>query len=279
MSVTAPESRGSRGPCAGRLKDKVALITGAGAGMGQIVSLLFAEAGAKVFGSDVNPAGLDETARLASERGLSIDVATVDASSEEQTKGWVAEAVRKCARVDVLYNNGASVRMAPFSEMTARQWQDTLRLELDVVFFPTKAVWPHMVAQQGGSIINIASVAGMLGGEGTGASAHAAGKGGVIALTRQLATEGALHWIRVNSIAPGPILTETLRPRYETDARLRAQFNDTPALARTGYPIDVAYAGLFLASDEALYITGVNLPVDGGKTCKSGPMVNRSVEV
>ncbi|WP_161491319.1 SDR family NAD(P)-dependent oxidoreductase [Bradyrhizobium neotropicale] len=257
----------------------MALITGAGAGMGQIVSLLFAEAGAKVFGSDVNPAGLDETARLASERGLSIDVATVDASSEEQTKGWVAEAVRKCARVDVLYNNGASVRMAPFSEMTARQWQDTLRLELDVVFFPTKAVWPHMVAQQGGSIINIASVAGMLGGEGTGASAHAAGKGGVIALTRQLATEGALHWIRVNSIAPGPILTETLRPRYETDARLRAQFNDTPALARTGYPIDVAYAGLFLASDEALYITGVNLPVDGGKTCKSGPMVNRSVEV
>ncbi|TWB87740.1 NAD(P)-dependent dehydrogenase (short-subunit alcohol dehydrogenase family) [Bradyrhizobium macuxiense] len=276
MSVATVEEIGSRGPCAGRLKDKVALITGAGAGMGRTVSLLFAEAGAKVLGSDVNAVGLDETARLASQRGLSIEIATVDASSEQQAISWIAEAVRKHGRVDVLYNNAASVRMAPFSEMTAQQWQETLRCELDVVFFPTKAVWPHMVAQQGGSIINIASVAGMLGGEGTGASAHAAGKGGVIALTRQLATEGAPHWIRVNSIAPGPILTENIRPRYEADMRLRAQFDDTPALARTGCPIDVAYAGLFLASDEALYITGVNLPVDGGKTCKSGPMVNRS---
>lgn len=263
----------SRGPCAGRLKDKVALITGAGGGQGQIVALLFAEAGAHVFASDINAAGLNETAALAKARGLSIHVATVDASSEEQTSAWAADAVSQFGRIDVLYNNGGSGHMAPFSEMTGEQWRETLRLELDVVFAPTKAVWPYMAAQHGGSIINIASAAGMLGAEGTGAAAHSTTKGGLIALTRQLATEGAPDGIRVNAISPGPIMTRNVGLAYEALPAIRALFDTTIPLGRYGHPIDVAYAGLFLSSDESMFITGINLAVDGGSTSRVGAMM------
>lgn len=263
----------SRGPVADRLSGKVALVTGAGGGMGRVVALLFAEAGATVFGCDIKKDGIEETVRLATQQGRSVQGAVVDLTDEAQVNGWVAEAARKPGRIDVLYNNGAGTHSAPFADMTAHQWRETMRLELDVVFFPAKAVWPHMVAQRGGSIINIASVAGMLGGEGTGGSAHAAGKGGVIALTRQLATEGGPHGVRVNSIAPGPIMTDLVRPFYEGHEGIRVLFDRTPALERHGYPSDVAYAGLFLASDEARYVTGVNLPVDGGQACKTGVMV------
>lgn len=263
----------SRGPVAGRLKGKVALVTGAGGGMGRVVALLFAEAGATVFGCDIKKDGVEATAKLASDRDLSVEPAVLDLTNGEQVNDWVAEVARKAGRIDVLYNNGAGTHSAPFGEMTAQQWRDTLRFELDVVFFPAKAVWPHMVAQGSGSIINIASVAGMLGGEGTGGTAHAAGKGGVIAVTRQLATEGGPLGIRVNSIAPGPILTELVRPHYEGHEAIRVLFDKTPALLRHGYPGDVAYAGLFLASDESNYVTGVNLPVDGGQACKTGVML------
>ena len=206
----------SSGPCGNRLKGKVALITGAGGGQGQVVSLLFAEAGATVFASDINPAALGETLELAKSRGLFIHVSTVDASSAAQVNDWVQSAHRQCGHIDVLYNNGAGVHMAPFEKMTHEQWRDTLRLELDVVFVPTQAVWPIMTQQRRGSIINIASCAGILAGEGLGTAAHAAGKGGVIALTRQLSLEGAPNWIRVNCISPGPIMVPVTKAAYES---------------------------------------------------------------
>lgn len=234
----------------------MALATGAGGGQGQVVSLLFAEAGATVFASDVNAATLEETRAKAAQRGLSIDVATVDASSAEQVAGWVEDAVRRHGRIDVLYNNGAGVHMAPFAEMTLEQWREILRLELDVFFLPTKAVWSIMTKQQGGSIINIPSCAGILAAEGLGTAVHSAGKGGVIALTRQLALEGVQHWIRVNCISPGPIMGPTLRLAYEGSHYFRRLFDSTPSLERHGFPSDVAYADLFLASDESTYITG-----------------------
>lgn len=269
-------TRISKGQCAGRLQDKVVLVTGAGGGQGQVVSLLFAEAGARVCASDINPHTLEQTRALAAERGLEIDTFAVDASSPEQVDAWIAGVMRKHDRIDVLYNNGAGVHMAPFEQMTFEQWKETIRLELDVIFLPTKAVWPIMTRQHGGSIINIASCAGMLAAEGLGTSAHAAGKGGVIALTRQLSLEGAPHWIRVNCISPGPIMGPALQVPYDDSPYFRKLFDSTPSLERHGYPLDIAYAGLFLASDESTFITGVNLPIDGGATSKVGAMMGRS---
>ena len=269
------EHRLSKGPCAGRLQGKVALVTGAGGGQGQVVSLLFAEAAATVCASDINPATLEQTRALALERGIELDIATVDASSPDQVTGWVEGVMRRHGRIDVLYNNGAGVHMAPFAEMTHEQWRETLRLELDVVFLPTKAVRPIMINQGGGSIVNISSCSGMLAAEGLGAAAHAAGKGGVIALTRQLSLEGAPHWIRVNCISPGPIMGPVLKRAYDESAYFRRLFDSTPSLGRHGYPIDIAYAGLFLACDESAFITGVNLAIDGGATSKVGALMGK----
>jgi NAD(P)-dependent dehydrogenase (short-subunit alcohol dehydrogenase family) len=276
MLMTSSADRVSRGNPAGRLAGKVALVTGAGSGQGQEAALLFAAAGAHVLASDISGDGLAATQAGAKTRGLAIETMIVDASSPEGVGDWVGSALRQHGRVDVLYNNGAGVHMAPFGEMTLHQWHETIRLELDVVFIPTKAVWQSMIENGGGSIINIASTSGMGAVEELGASAHAAGKGGVIAWTRQVAMEGAEYWIRVNSISPGPILTPGSRPFYDASPSFRRAFNGWPMLGRTGRPEDVAFAGLFLASDESSFITGANLVVDGGTTSKVGIMDRRA---
>jgi NAD(P)-dependent dehydrogenase (short-subunit alcohol dehydrogenase family) len=268
--VASLEARFSKGPVRDRLNGKVILVTGAGSGQGQAVALLFARAGATVIASDISAKGMDATAAMAADARLVVHQAIVDAADPVLVKQWVDEAAARHGGIDVLYNNGAGVHMAPFSEMTLQQWQETLRWELDVVFLPTKAAWPHLIARGGGSVINIASASGMRGTEFLGAAAHATGKSGVIGFTRQLAVEGAPHWIRVNSISPGPIMTPPTQAFYDASAEFRHHFDGWPLLARTGRPLDVAYAGLFLASDESTFITGVNLPIDGGWTCKGG---------
>lgn len=266
----------SRGPVKGRLTGKVALVTGVGSGQGREVALLFAEAGAVVAGCDINPDGLKGTEALAAARGVKLDLATVDASDEEKVGSWVDDVANRHGGLDIVYNNGAGVHFAPFAEMTLSQWRDTLRMELDTVFIPSKAAWPYLIARGGGSIINIASMAGILGGEvigSAGAAAHATGKGGVISFTRQLATEGGVHGIRVNAISPGPIVTPASEAVFAASPEFRRLFEGLPVLKRSGQPVDVAYAGLFLASDESAFITGANLTVDGGATAKTGVSV------
>jgi len=263
-------NRFSSGTVGGRLAGKVALVTGAGGGQGQEVALLFARAGATVVASDIGEAGVTATAELAAAHGLAIDMALVDAADEAGVNQWVADAATRHGGIDILYNNAAHTHFAPFAEMSVTQWRETLRLELDVVFLPTHAVWPHMIERGGGSIVNIASVSGMRASEALGAAAHAAGKGGVLGFTSQLALEGAPHWIRVNAISPGPILTTVTAAMALQNKAFSDRFNGWPMLARTGRPIDVAYAGLFLASDEASFITGANLTVDGGWSAKGG---------
>jgi NAD(P)-dependent dehydrogenase (short-subunit alcohol dehydrogenase family) len=265
-----PHERYGKGPVANRLAGKVALVTGAGSGQGQAVSVLFARAGATVIASDVSAEGMAATVDLAAAEGLTVAATTVDATDMDSVKSWIDRAAARHGGIDVLYNNGARVHMAPFGDMELHQWQETLRGELDVVFIPSRAAWAHLIARGGGSIINIASVSGMRGSEVIGAAAHAAAKGGVINFTRQLAVEGAPHWIRVNSISPGTILTPPTRALYEINEDFRTAFDGWPLLARSGLPSDVAYTGLFLASDESSYLTGVNIPVDGGWSCKGG---------
>lgn len=275
IEPSAPSARTnlSDGPVEGRLTGKVALITGAGAGQGREVALLFAKAGAVVVGCDIDHASVEETRSLAEQRGLALDISVQDAADRIQMESWVGVAAARYGGVDVLYNNGGSARFAPFAELTLEDWHYTLRFELDIVFLPSQAAWPHMIKGGGGSIINIASIAGMRGSEvvqGAGQAAHATGKSGVIGLTRQMAAEGAPHGIRVNAISPGPIITQASLQLMEQSPRFRAMFEGLPILGRVGRPADVAYAGLFLASDESSFVTGVNFPVDGGATARVG---------
>lgn len=249
------EARLNAVPVAGRLANKVALITGAGGGQGQAAALLFARAGATVLATDVDAAAVDATRALAAAEGLAVHIALLDVTDQAATAKWVDDAAAAHGGIDILYNNAARTHFAPVGEMTLEQWRDTLRHELDIVFIPTRAAWAHMVRRGGGSIINIASVSG---------------KGGVIGFTRQLAIEGAPHWIRANTISPGPIVTPATRVGLQMSPEFARQFTGWPMLARTGTPIDVAFAALYLASDEASFVTGANLTVDGGMTAKSG---------
>jgi len=265
--------RVSRGDVAGRLEGKVAVLTGVAGGQGREAALLFARAGAVVVGCDINADGLSETRELAREEGLSLDLHVVDATDADGVQAWIDAAAERHGGIDVLYNNGSATRFAPFEDMDLDMWRESLRLELDVVYVPTRAVWPHLVARGGGSIINIASISGMVGSEvvdGIGQAAHATGKSGIIGLTRQLAAEGAAHWIRVNTISPGIIVTAATESMLQHAPDLRRVFTGMPLLRRDGQPIDVVYTGVFLASDEAAFLTGVNIPVDGGLTARSG---------
>lgn len=141
---------------------------------------------------------------MAERDGYRVQLSVItDLTEPVAAKQWIDEAVNRNGRLDVLYNNAASVHFAPVEEMTPKLWTETLKGELDIVFMPIRAAWRHL-ARQGGSIINSASLSGMRALEYIGATAHAASKGGVIAMTRQLALEGAPHGIRCNSISPGP---------------------------------------------------------------------------
>ena len=262
--------RASHGPVAGRLAGKVVAISGTGGGQGQAAALLFARGGATVVGCDRKADGVETTRELAEREGLKLQLSVVeDLSGSEAAKQWIDEAVGRNGHLDVLYNNAASVHFAPVEAMTPELWTQTLKGELDIVFMPTRAAWRYL-ARQGGSIINSASLSGMRALEHVGAVAHAATKGGVIAMTRQLALEGAPHGIRCNSISPGPIATPATQEALDADPQFKRHFRGWPLLARGGEAGDVAYAALFLASDESAWITGINIAVDGGMSCKTG---------
>src|SRR5271168_4092615 len=193
------------------LKNRVVLITGTGGGQGRAAALRFAAAGAHVIGCDVKVDDNRETARLVREKaGFIVTMEPVDLGDPEQARQWIEEAAAVHGRIDVLYNNASAARFAPFESFPLEDWAFTLRNELDLVFYTTRFAWPWL-QRQGGVIINTASVAG-LAGSGPGGAAHAATKGAVIALTKQLAMEGAPHGIRAVTISPGLIETPATAP-------------------------------------------------------------------
>jgi meso-butanediol dehydrogenase/(S,S)-butanediol dehydrogenase/diacetyl reductase len=235
-------------------------------------SLLFARAGAIVFGADLPAAEARnaETGRLADQQGLRFHAATLDVSQEAAVRDWIERGVAEAGKIDILYNNAGFAHFLPVEDLTQHHWHDTLRCELDVVFFPTRQAWPHVRRQRGGSIINVASISGSLGTPLLPGVPHAAGKGGVLGATKQFALEGAPYGIRVNAISPGPTWTPVTRAALADDPRGREIFESLPSLHRAGDPEDIAYAAVFLASDEASWITGIDLPVDGGYGSKGG---------
>jgi meso-butanediol dehydrogenase/(S,S)-butanediol dehydrogenase/diacetyl reductase len=251
----------------GRLDGKAVLITGAGGGMGRAACLRFAAEGARIAGCDVSVDTAMETARLVRDAGGVIDVqAPVDLGDPAAAEAWVRHAIDVLGDADILYNNASSPRFGPTDELTIDDWRHTIRNELDLVWFTSRAIWPHLKARGAGVILNVGSIAGTRGVEFMAQNAHGAAKGGVLSLTQQLAAEGGRHGIRAVAVSPG--FTVTPQTKWLVESGPQA-FKDNIAripLQRVGQPEDIVNAALFLASDEASWITGVNLVVDGGQT-------------
>ena len=250
---------------AGRLEGKVALITGTGGGQGREAARLFAREGAKVVGCDLKVEGAEETVEMVkASGGEMVSLQPVDLADGDQVKRWFDFAVETYGGFDILYNNASTAKFAPISKMTWEEWDFTIRNELDLIYWACHYALPHLKARGGGVIINTASVSGLVGGL-FGSFAHAASKAGVIALTKQLAVEGARHGIRAVAITPGVIETPATELMLQNPQYKEAIERQTP-LRRVGRPEEVATVALFLASDEASFITGANIVVDGGIT-------------
>jgi NAD(P)-dependent dehydrogenase (short-subunit alcohol dehydrogenase family) len=242
----------------------VALISGTAGGQGRAAALLFAREGAKVVGCDIEAAGSAETVDMVRDAGGEMVSVDVDVSTPAGAAEWVAAAVEEWGAVDILYNNASIARFSPIPTIPSEEWSFVMRNELDIIIHGTQAAWPQL-ADGGGSIVNIASVSGLVGSRQLPSAAHAATKAGVIGLTRQLAAEGVAVGIRANSISPGVVETPA-------SAEFIAMGDEGPLadlIAATplgvGKPDDVAYGALYLVSDEARWVTGTNLVIDGGR--------------
>jgi meso-butanediol dehydrogenase/(S,S)-butanediol dehydrogenase/diacetyl reductase len=256
----------------GRLQDKVALITGVASGQGRAAALLFAREGALVVGCDVDAGGAQATLELAREEGQALTaMAPVDLADVERAHAWVQEAAAAHGRIDILYNNASKPEFAPFPEMTLEAYRFTVANEIDLVWHVCQAAWPHL-RESGGVILNTASIAGIIGTRDLMQSAHVLTKGAIISFTRQLAAEGAAHGIRANSVSPGVIASPPVQAQLDllgNEAPMMSMIRTTAGGA-AGQPQDIAYAALYLVSDEARFVTGENLVVDGGATVLLG---------
>lgn len=242
------------------LKDQVAIITGAGKGIGRVIAEKFYEEGAKVSLWDIEPVLVDALAKSLDPSGERTMACRVDVTNEEEVVKATSEVVNKFGRVDILVNNAGISRHRPIEEMTLELFEQVLKVNLTGVFLCCKAVVPIMKKQGRGKIVNIASLGGRTGRPGVGVN-YAASKAGVIGLTQTLAREVGPNGIYVNAIAPGPILTEQTR-QYPPE--VFATWNVGRAIPKDGLPEDVADAAIFLASKRSDWITGVTLDVNGG---------------
>ena len=243
------------------LENKIAVVTGAGRGIGHAIALRLARFGAHVVVSDIDVEGTNACARQVEELGRQSMAISANVADEEQVRNLIGQAVERFRRVDILVNNAGVVSTGPVTETSCEMWDRTLAVNLKGVFLCSKAVFPHMMAQRDGTIINIASVAGKRGGGLHGNACYAASKGGVIAFTKSIAREGGPYNIRVNAVAPALIETNMLRDL--PTAQLASILESIP-LRRMGKAEDVAAAVCFLASDAAAFMTGEIMDVDGG---------------
>ena len=247
-----------------RLEGKSAIVTGAGRGIGKAIAKRFLEEGARVMICDLEPERLQAAGEELAAIGT-VQSEVVNVTSREEVERLVDRAKEEFGRIDVLANNAGISRFEPFLEITDENWNDTLSINLTGVFLCSQVVAAEMKNQGSGAIVNMGSTNGILGEEGL--AHYNASKAGVILLTKTMAIELAPHNVRVNSVCPGFILTELQLESGMSQETIQDYTSMIP-LNRYGRVEEVANAFAFLASDEASFITGTELVVDGGQTCR-----------
>lgn len=261
-----------------RLRDKVAFVTGAGSvgpgwGNGKASAVLFAREGAKVIAVDINLDAAEETKTIIDSEGGECTVFQADVSQSGQVKDVVERCIEQYGRIDILHNNVGIVEVGGPVEISEENWDKVMNVNVKSMFLTCKYCIPYMIKQNGGAIVNISSI-GAIRHIGYPSVSYCASKGAVNQLTQNIAIQYAEKGIRANCVLPGlmntPMIVEPLKHSYARgDVEKMIKIRDALCpMKKMGDAWDVAYASLFLASDEAKYITGIQLVVDGGITCK-----------
>lgn len=257
----------------GRLEGKVAIITGAGGGIGRAVADVFAQEGCRLVANDLNQDEGETTVRAATQSGAEAQFVRGDVTRSADVQRLVSAAVDRFGRIDVLFNNAGIVSpefpVGSVTEAGEEAWDRVIQVNLTSIYLVAKFVIPEMVKVRSGSVINTASSWGLTASDNS--AAYCASKAGVVNLTRSMALDYGRYNVRVNCVCPGPIETAMLRRTLLRDTpqeteQFRADYLRMLPLRRWGQPTEVARAVLFLASDESSYVTGSALAVDGGYT-------------
>lgn len=250
-----------------RLEGKSAIVTGAGSGIGKATARRFAREGATVICAELNQDSNEATVAEICAAGGRAEAVTTDVTRDEDVANLVARAISTVERVDILINNAGQAVIGTVEEISANDWDHQLDVNLKSIYLTSKAIWPHFKAEGGGIILNTASIAGLTGVPGQ--VSYGVSKAGAVMITKCMALDGAKDNIRVNCVCPGWVPTPMIDyhlSQLDDPKAFQARLERLHPLG-LGDPEHIATGFVFLASDEARWITGIALPIDGGLTC------------